>query len=54
MRTEKELKKKLAELKNDERHKYKPALVEINAPLALVQVSIQAKIDTLEWVLKAE
>jgi hypothetical protein len=43
---------KIKELKADSRHKQKPALVEINAPLALIQVDIQAKINALEWVLK--
>lgn len=43
---------KIKELENDERHGYKPALVEINAPLALIQVEIQSKIDALKWVLR--
>ena len=51
MRTAKELRFQLAKLKSDERHKYKLALVQINAPLALIQVEIQAKIDALEWAL---
>ena len=51
MKKPSELRAKLRELRNDERHRYKPALVQINAPLALIQVEIQAKIDALEWVL---
>ena len=38
-------------LKSDSRYKQPPALVEINAPLALIQVGIEAKITALRWVL---
>jgi hypothetical protein len=51
MKTKNEILAKIEELNGDERHKYKPALVQINAPLALTQVEIQAKIDALAWVL---
>ena len=47
-----DIKNKIKELKADDRYKQKPALVQINAPLALIQVDIQAQIDTLEWVLR--
>jgi hypothetical protein len=51
MKSKDEILNKIEELKSDERHNYKPALVEINAPLALIQVEIQSKIDALKWVL---
>jgi len=51
MKSNDEILAKIKELESDERHKYKSALVEINAPLALIQVEIQAKIDALKWVL---
>lgn len=51
MRNADSIRLRLAELEADERHHYEPALVQINAPLALIQVSIQAKIDALKWVL---
>lgn len=51
MRNKNEIRTHLTELKSDERHHYKPALVHINGPLALIQVAIQAKIDALEWAL---
>ena len=52
MRTIQEIKNELRELKNDVRHKQKPALVQVNAPLALIQVEIDAKIAALEWVIR--
>jgi len=52
MKTEEEIQDELVNLKADSRHRAKPALVHINAPLALMQVEIQAKIDALEWVLR--
>ena len=51
MRSAKVIKRKIAELDADERHHYPPALVEVNAPLALIQVEIGAKIAALRWVL---
>ncbi len=34
----------------DERYHYKPALVEVNAPLALMQVEMGGKIQLLNWL----
>lgn len=53
MKTEKEIKAKLAELKSDERLSYPPADVFSNAPLALIQVELEAKVKALEWVLQS-
>ena len=52
MKSNDEILAKIKELKNDERHGYKPASVQVNAPLALIQVAIQARIDALTWVLE--
>jgi len=52
MKSKKEILAKIEKLETDNRHKYKPALVQVNAPLALIQVEIQSKIDALKWVLK--
>ncbi len=51
MKTKKEIEEKLAEIKSDERLGYPPATVDINAPLALIQLSIESQIDILKWVL---
>ena len=51
MKTKDEIQAKIEEFSKDERYKSKPALVQINAPLALIQVEIQSKIDALMWVL---
>ncbi len=43
---------KLASLEADERFKDKPALVDVNAPLALIQCEIRGKVEALKWVLR--
>ena len=42
--------KKIKEIENDSRHKAEPALVEINAPLALIQILMDGQMDILRWV----
>ena len=51
MKTKKEIEEKLADIKSDERLSYPPATIDINAPLALIQLSMECKIDILKWVL---
>ena len=46
--------KRIAEIEADERYqsgRKKPATVDINAPLALVQLEFETEIKTLRWVL---
>ena len=52
MKTEKEIQKAIKSVESDDRVKAPPANVDINAPLALVQVDLKAKLMTLKWVLK--
>jgi hypothetical protein len=51
MKSKEDIKKEIDRLKKDDRLKGKPALVEINAPLALIQVHLESRIAALEWVL---
>ncbi len=51
MKTKKQVENRLAEKQADPRISYKPAAVRINAPLALIQTSLEAQIATLQWVL---
>ncbi len=51
MKTVSEIKAKIEKIESDDRLKGKPALVHINAPLALIQCSLQTQIDILKWVL---
>lgn len=51
MRTEKEIKELLAEIESDERLGYPVATVQINAPLALAQLSLETRASTLRWAL---
>ena len=53
MKTQTEIENLLAEIKSDERLGYPPALIQINAPLALIQVELKTKVRILEWVLKS-
>jgi len=47
-----EINKKLDKIKSDKRISYPPAAVQINTPLALIQVALETKRDILEEVLK--
>jgi len=47
-----EIKKQIEEIKKDTRMSYPKATIQINAPLALIQLSMGVKLDTLEWVLR--
>ncbi len=54
MRDKKEIEKKISEIEADARYQSgqnHPATVDINAPLALIQVSLETEIKTLRWVL---
>ena len=41
----------IAEIKADSRFKDRPALVQVNAPLALIQVNLKAQLQAYENVL---
>lgn len=54
MKTVEEIKGQIAKIENDSRYQAgleHPATIEINAPLALVQLDLEVKIRTLKWVL---
>lgn len=51
MTIKQKIKKRIAELEKDDRFTQPTASVQINAPLALIQVGIASKIDALQWVL---
>lgn len=51
MRTDAEIRARLAEIDSDERLHYPAASVQVNAPLALIQVNLETARDTLQWVL---
>lgn len=51
MKTETEIKKRLAEIDADERYHYSPATVFENAPLALIQTALETEAQALAWVL---
>ncbi len=57
MRTKEEIKKRLQEIEADERYQAgckHPARVDINAPLALIQMGMEAEHAALTWVLGEE
>lgn len=46
------IEKRIAEIEGDARFKAAPAAVQINAPLALIQVGMESEIAALRWCLK--
>ncbi len=54
MRKKKQIEKRISTIKSDSRFHAKPALVHINAPLALIQVGMKAEVAALEWVLNGK
>jgi hypothetical protein len=54
MKSADEILKKLNEVCSDERLSYEPANVFANAPLALIQTSLETQRDVLQWVLNID
>lgn len=55
MKTTKEIQAKIEEICNDDRYpktRKECATVDVNAPLALIQVSMKAKVAALKWVIE--
>lgn len=52
MRSKKQITARIAEIKKDPRFSYPPAQVQVNAPLALIQVEMKSRVEALEWVLE--
>ena len=51
MKKKNEVIKKLIEVLEDERFWYKTATISINAPLALIQLDLGTRAQTLGWIL---
>lgn len=51
MKTREEIEKAIAGIKADDRMQAKPAIVAINAPLALIQCNFEGQLKALKWVL---
>jgi hypothetical protein len=57
MRAIGEIKKRIAEIEADDRYQSglkHPATIDINAPLALIQLEFEKEIKTLKWVLTSD
>lgn len=54
MRTKEEIEEKIAYYKADTRLQQPSATVQINAPLALIQLELEARISALEWALSGK
>ena len=54
MKTQQEIEKRLDKILKDDRLSYPPANVQINAPLALIQVQLESMRSILLWVLDRE
>lgn len=46
-----EIQARIQEILSDDRLSYKTALIQINAPLALIQLSLETELHTLQKVL---
>lgn len=54
MKSEEAIKAEIAKIEADERYQSglkHPATIDINAPLALVQLEMEVRIKTLKWML---
>ena len=51
MKTKQEIQKEIRRIKSDERWSYPPAMVQVNAPLALIQMGMKARVEALEWAM---
>ena len=52
MRTEFEIRNRINQIDADERYHYPSARVDVNAPLALIQVALGTEALALAWVLR--
>ena len=46
------LQEEIDKIENDDRHHYAPALVQVNAPLALIQVGLETRKQALQQMKK--
>ena len=51
MKTSDEILERIDQLSNDSRHKAKPKMLQLNAPLSLIQMAIKSEIHALKWVI---
>jgi len=51
MKSEQQIRDMVSHIAADERLHYEPAFVLVNAPLALIQTELTARVSVLRWVL---
>ena len=57
MKTKEQINKRIAEIESDSRYQSglkKAATIDINAPLALIQLAFEVEIRVLKWILSEE
>jgi len=54
MRSQEDVEYEIKRLESDERLSYPLATVEVNAPLALIQTDMEARLSVLRWVLQGK
>ncbi len=55
MKSEEVIKARITEIEADDRYKsgqIRPATIDINAPLALIQMGFESELKALRWVLR--
>ena len=55
MKSKEQIEKRIEEIESDDRYQsglIYPATIDINAPLALIQLSFETELKALKWILK--
>lgn len=52
MKTEKQIRARIKEIESDSRYQAPTATVQVNAPLALIQLGFETEVAVLKWVLE--
>ncbi len=54
MKNKEQIEEEIKKIESDERLSYPTATIDINAPLALIQLEMETKLKVLKWVLYEE
>ena len=54
MKTKEQIEEKIKEIESDERLSYPSATIDVNAPLALIQLEMETKLKMLKWILEGD
>ena len=52
MKTAEQIRAEIALIESDERYHYRPAQLEVNGYLAIMQIEWKSRVSALQWVLE--